>query len=52
MKIVRVVFESYKKLLGRKNLAANKRPDQANPFWSILLRAEQLRLCNSDKHKI
>jgi hypothetical protein len=51
MKIVRVVFESYKKVLGRKNLAANKRPDQANKFWSMLVRAEQLPLFNSDKHK-
>ena len=52
MKIVRVVFESYKKVLERKNPAANKRPDQANQFWSILQRAEQLRLFHSDKHKI
>ena len=51
MKIVRVVFESYKKLLGRKNPAANKRPDQANQFWSILLRTEQLPLSHSEKHK-
>ena len=32
MKIVPVVFESYKKVLGRKNPAANKRPDQENQF--------------------
>ena len=51
MKIVRVVFESYKKLLGRKNPAANKRPDQENQLWSILLCAEQLPLFHSDKHK-
>jgi len=51
MKIVRVVFESYKKVLERKNPAANKRPDQENQFWSTLLRAEQLPLFHLDKHK-
>jgi hypothetical protein len=30
MKIVHVVFDSYKRVLGRKNLTTNKRPDQAN----------------------
>jgi hypothetical protein len=51
MEIVRVVFESCKKVLGRKNPAANKRPDKANQFWSILLCPEQLPLFHSDKHK-
>jgi hypothetical protein len=51
MKIVRIVFDSYKKVLGRKNPAANKRPDLANQFWSILLGTEQLLLFNSDKNK-
>ena len=51
MKIVRVVFESYKKVLGRKNPAANKRPDQENQFWNMLLCEEQLPLLKSDKHK-
>ena len=51
MKIVRVVFDRYKKVLGRKNPAAIKRPDQANQFWSILLGSEQLALFHSDKHK-
>ena len=51
MKIVPVVFESYKKVLGRKNLAANKRPDLASQLWSLLLCAEQLNLFHSEKHK-
>jgi hypothetical protein len=51
MKIVRVVFESYKKVLGRKNPAANKRPNQANQFWSILPGTEQLPFFHSDKYK-
>ena len=51
MKIVRVVFESYKKVLERKNPAANKQPDKENQFWSILLCAEQLPFFHSDKHK-
>jgi hypothetical protein len=51
MKIFVVVFESYKMVLGRKNSTANKRPDQASKFWSILLRAEQIPLFHSDKPK-
>jgi hypothetical protein len=51
MKIVFVVFENCKKVLRRKNPAANKRPNQENQFWSILLCAEQLPLFHSDKHK-
>jgi hypothetical protein len=51
MKIILVFIESYKKVLGKKNSAANKRPDQANQYWSILLRAEELPLFHSDKHK-